>query len=182
MKFNPIEVKDKLGRTIILRSAEVSDASDLLKYLKVINGETPYLIREPEEVTLTLEQEVKFIQGQIDSEKKLLLIATLDGAHIGNCSVGPAGSYKRYAHRGDMGIALYKKYCGAGIGELMMRVVLDVAKEIGYEQVELEVIADNVAARKLYMKLGFMEYGRFPNNMKYKDGNYADAIWMMKKI
>ena len=30
--------------------------------------------------------------------------------------------------------------------------------------------------------MGFKIMGTFPNNMKYKDGTYADAYWMMKKL
>ena len=56
MKFDAIEIKDKLGRNVVLRSAQSSDAEALIEYLKVTTGETPYLIREPEEVTITLEQ------------------------------------------------------------------------------------------------------------------------------
>ena len=182
MRFKPIEVKDKKGRTIILRSAEVCDSADLIRYLKTTTRETPFLIREPDEVKLTLEQEADFIEGCINAERELMLIATLDGEHVGNCSLMSAGPYRRYSHRCDISIALYQKFCGAGIGEMMMKTVLDVAKKAGYEQAELEVIADNVGAIALYEKLGFKKYGRFPNNMKYSDGSYADAIWMMKVL
>ncbi len=51
-----------------------------------------------------------------------------------------------------------------------------------YEQAELEVIVDNEKAVQLYQKLGFRTYGTFPDNMKYSDGTYADAVWMMKKL
>lgn len=182
MKFGPIEVTDKLGRTIVLRNAELTDATALIEYLKVTTSETPFLIREPEEVTLTTEQEEAFIQRCMDDEKGLMLVANMDGEHIGNCSLNGLLPYKRYAHRCDIAIALYQKYCGAGIGKLMMNTVLSIAKEIGYEQAELEVIADNQAAIHLYQKVGFQEYGRFPHNMKYQDGTYADAIWMMKYL
>lgn len=182
MRFDPVEVTDKKGRTITLRNAEVSDSEALLRYLKVTTGETPYLIREPDEVTLTAEQEEVFIQSCITAERGLMLIATLDGEHIGNCSLTSAGPYQRYNHRCQIAIALYQKFCGAGIGERMLQAVLNVAKGLGYEQAELEVIADNTEAISLYKKLGFEEYGRFPNNMKYRDGSYADAIWMMKKL
>ena len=64
----------------------------------------------------------------------------------------------------------------------MLETILDVAKKCGYEQAELEVIATNEGAIALYEKLGFKEYGRFPDNMKYSDGTYADALWMMKKL
>lgn len=182
MKFGPLKVMDQAGREVILRNAEPTDAEELIEYLRITTGETPYLLREPEEVTLSIEQEQDFIKRNIESEKELLLIATIDGKHIGNCSLMSIGGYQRYAHRCDIAIALYQKYCGAGIGRLMIETVLKVSKEKGYEQAELEVIADNQKAIALYESLGFVKYGKFPDNMKYKDGTYADAYWMMKKL
>lgn len=64
----------------------------------------------------------------------------------------------------------------------MIEVALERAKEAGYEQAELEVIAGNERAISLYKQLGFEEFGVFPDNIKYKDGSYADAVWMMKKL
>lgn len=72
------------------------------------------------------------------------------------------GGYKRYRHRCEIAIALYKKYCGLGIGKSMLETVLDVAEKMGYEQAELEVIACNKTAIALYKKLGFKIYGTFP--------------------
>ena len=65
MKFEPIEIKDKNNRTIVLRNATPDDAEDLITYLKVTTAETPYLIREPEEVVMTREQETAPEFGQI---------------------------------------------------------------------------------------------------------------------
>lgn len=182
MRFGPIEVKDKRGRTIILRNAEVSDSENLIKYMKTTTTETPFLIREPDEFRLTLEQEEAFINGCIDNARELMLIATINGEHIGNCSLMSIDTYIRHHHRCEVAIALYQKYCGAGIGKVMLETVLSIAKELGYEQAELEVIRDNDNAINLYRKLGFNEYGTFPNNMKYANGTYADAVWMMKKL
>ena len=64
----------------------------------------------------------------------------------------------------------------------MLQTVLDVAKMLGYEQAELEVVASNEAAIRLYKSIGFEIYGTFPDNMKYKDGTYVDTYWMMKKL
>ena len=64
----------------------------------------------------------------------------------------------------------------------MLQTILDVARNAGYEQAELEVISANTSAIELYKKLGFEKYGSFPNNMKYADGTYADAEWMMKRL
>ena len=182
MKFNPIEAKDKTGQTVVIRNAETSDAEDLIRYLKITAEETPFLIREPDEISLTLEQEEDFITNCNNAERELMLIASMDGKHIGNCSLMSIGPYKRYAHRCSIAIALYQEFCGRGIGNIMMQTVLDEAKKIGYEQAELEVISGNEGAIFLYRKLGFEKYGTFPDNMKYTNGQYADAYWMVKKL
>ena len=182
MRFDPLEIKDKMGRTIVLRNAEISDADNLIRYVKTVAAETPFLIREPDEFALTLEQEEAFIESCLKNPKALLLVATVNGEHIGNCSLMSMGQYRRYSHRCEVAIALYQKYCGMGIGKKMLETILSVAKDIGYEQAELEVICDNQNAVDLYRKLGFEVFGTFPDNMKYSDNKYADAYWMMKKL
>lgn len=182
MKYGPVSFTDRLGREVILRNADLSDGERLIEYLKATAAETPFLARDPDEITLTAEQENEFITEKTEDPKELLLIAEIAGEHVGNCSVMRLGGGRRYAHRCDIGIALYRKYCGCGIGEKMLRTVLDAAKEMGYGQAELEVVAGNTGAIALYEKLGFTKYGVFPDNMKYQDGTYADAVWMMKKL
>ena len=182
MKYGPVYKKAKNGQTVELRNAEVTDADALIEYLKITSGETPYLIREPEEIAVTPEQERQFLQSKTESERELLLIALIDGKHIGNCALMQIAPYRRYAHRCAVAIALYQAYCGIGIGRMMLETVLQTAKELGYEQAELEVMAGNEAAIALYEKLGFRKYGTFPRNMKYPDGACDDAYWMMKPL
>ena len=182
MVFQSTEIRDKRGQIVILRNAEESDAEDLIQYLRVVSAETPFLVREPEEILLTIEQEREFLREKKESAKELMLIAVANGKHIGNCSVMQLGTNRRYAHRCQIGIALYQEYCSRGIGRKMIEVALERAKEARYEQAELEVIAGNEKAISLYKQLGFEKYGVFPDNVKYKDGSYADAFWMMKKL
>lgn len=182
MIIQPKTIKDKLGRTVVLRHAVPEDSADLIQYLKITSGETPYLIREPDEITITIENEVSFIQGKIDSDRELMLVALVDDKHVGNCSLMSIAPYNRYRHRCEVAIALYKEYCGCGIGKAMLETVLEAAAGVGYEQAELEVVAENKNAINLYEKLGFEKYGSFPNNMKYSDGKYVDAYWMMKRL
>ena len=172
---------DLSGHELVLRNATEDEAGMLLEYLKTTCGETKFLARDPEEITMTLEEERAFIKRQNDSADNLLIIGLLDGAYVGNCSLMGMGS-GRYRHRTSMGIALYQKYTGLGIGRVMIEKLCQTAKEHGLEQIELEVVADNERAIALYKKMGFEVYGTFPNNMKYKDGSYADAYWMMKRI
>ncbi len=169
------------GHELLLRCAREEDAQRLLDYLKTTSGETCFLIREPDEVTMTEEDERRFIRMQNESERDVMLLAFYDGEFAGNGSLMGMGP-SRYRHRAGVAIALFQAYTGLGIGRAMMEALLAIAREHGIEQVELEVVADNARAIALYKKLGFEVYGTMPRNMKYLDGTYADVYWMMKRL
>ncbi len=169
------------GHELLLRCAREEDAQRLIDYLKTTSGETRFLIREPDEVTMTQEDERRFIRRQNESASDVMLLAFYDGEFAGNASLMGMGP-SRYRHRAGVAIALYQAYTGLGIGRAMIEALLAIAKECGIEQVELEVVADNERAIALYKKLGFEVYGTMPRNMKYRDGTYADVYWMMKRL
>ena len=172
---------DLNGRKLLLRNAEEDEAEMLLKYLKQVYAETPFLIQEPDEITFTIDDEKKYIRENNDSDSDLLLIGTLDGKHVGNCSL--MGNHaRRLKHRTSLGIVLYLEYTGLGIGRIMIEEACKIAKENGIEQVELEVAANNRNAISLYEKLGFGKVGILPNNMKYADGTYTDVHFMVKYL
>lgn len=172
---------DLNGRKLVLRNAEEDEAKMLLKYLKQVYAETPFLIQEPDEITFTIDDEKKYIRENNDSDSDLLLIGTLDGKHVGNCSL-MSNHARRLKHRTSLGIVLYLEYTGLGIGRIMIEEVCKIAKENGIEQVELEVAANNRNAISLYEKLGFEKVGTLPNNMKYADGTYTDVHFMVKYL
>lgn len=172
---------DLNGRKLVLRNAVEDEAEMLLKYLKQVYAETPFLIQEPDEITFTIDDEKKYIRENNDSDSDLLLIGMLDGKHVGNCSL--MGNHaRRLKHRISLGIVLYLEYTGLGIGRIMIEEVCKVAKENGIEQVELEVAANNINAISLYEKLGFEKIATLPNNMKYSDGTYTDVHFMVKYL
>ncbi len=169
------------GGELLLRNPRETDAEMMLEYLRRVCGETRYLVKEPEEITMTIEEEEGFIRRQNDSENSAMLLGFLNGKYVGNCSLMGNGP-NRYRHRVGVGIALVQEFTGCGIGRAMLEALLKIAGEKGFEQAELEVVADNERAIRLYKDMGFVIYGTLPNNMKYQDGTYADAYWMMKRL
>ncbi len=169
------------GREIILRSAMETEeeAQMLIDYLKTVCGETEFLLCYSDEVLYTAEGEISFIQDMNESNKKMLMLAFVDGEYAGNCSFTPAGAKRRVAHRAEFGIALFLKYTGFGLGRLMMERMIEKAKNMEYEQMELTVIEGNDRAYHLYESLGFKECGRIPKACKYDDGRYRDDIHMV---
>jgi RimJ/RimL family protein N-acetyltransferase len=50
------------------------------------------------------------------------------------------------------------------------------------EKIGLAVFANNEAAIRLYRKLGFMEEGRRPREMKLGPGQYVDDVLMCRLV
>ena len=178
MRIDPI-CSTVNGHELCLRCAEESDAGMLIEYLKTTSAETEFLLREPEEIRLTEEQERTFIRMQNESGENLMLLGFFDGAYAGNCSL-MGMRFQRSRHRAEIAVALYQAFTGCGIGRRMLETLCRLAEEMGFEQLELEVSAENDRAIGLYEKLGFSTCGRLPRAFKFRDGRYADALRMVK--
>jgi ribosomal protein S18 acetylase RimI-like enzyme len=66
-----------------------------------------------------------------------------------------------------------------GAGEALMRDLMVWAKQtprVG--KIELLVRATNERAIRLYLKLGFVEEGRFRNRVRLPDGSFLDDLAM----
>lgn len=72
-----------------------------------------------------------------------------------------------------MNVAVEAPLRGRGLGELLMRHMLEVAAKNGAERMTLEVRRSNMTARKLYDKLGFVESGV---RAGYYSDNGEDAL------
>ena len=172
----------KNGETCLLRRAEESDAKMLIRYLKTVWGETRYLMREPDDISLTVEKERRILRERSESDTGLMLLAEVDGKHAGTASFDAMGKRNRASHRCSVGVTLYKAFWGMGIGTALLGEILRYAKIAGYEQAELEVVSGNGPAVGLYKKLGFEAIGTIPRALKYKDGTYADLLMMIKPL
>lgn len=182
MLIDEKRVKLKNEQVCILRNPKPDDAVQLVEYLKATAAETDFLLKYLEEVSITAEQEKEFIESLNGSRRDLMILAEVDGEVAGNCSFSPVGEKTRVRHRCSIGIALYKKYWGLGIGRELMSLLLQSAKECGYEQAELEVVSKNERAVALYEKIGFERVGEMPKAMKHKDGSYDSNIIMVKQL
>ena len=181
MIFQEKQVQLKDGRTAVLRGPTIDDAAVLLDYLKVTSGETPFLIRYPEECTETLEQEIAFLNRSIDSATDMMILCMVDGKLAGNCALARHGRIKT-RHRASVAIALKQEFWGLGIGTIMFEEMIASARDLGISQLELEVIDGNHRAMGLYRKMGFEVAATHPDAIRLKDGTMLAEHIMIKKL
>ena len=182
MHLAPETVSLKNGKTAVFRAAEPDDAPEMIAYLKDTAGETPFLLRYPDEVNFTEEGERSLLQSRLDDSSGILLNAWMDGALAANCALMPKGGQRKLRHRAEIAIAVRRSCWGLGLGSALLNRVLTLAKALGYEQLELEVIDGNDRALRLYERLGFVQTGRTPRAFRYDDGSYRDEIQMVLRL
>lgn len=182
MEYTRKEFLLKNGKTCVIRRTEEADAERMIEYLNVMAEETPFLGREPEEASFTLEQEREIIRNMNAAERNIMLLAEVDGVHAGNANFSCIRDRARFRHRCGIGIGLYRAFWGMGVGTALLEELLAAARTAGYEQMELEVVSTNLPAIALYKKMGFEVTGTIPRAFKYKDGTYADFLFMVKNL
>lgn len=183
MKIEKKEIVLKNGQSCVLRSPEKEDAEQLVKYVKTMAGETDFVLMYPEEADIPVLQEEFFLQHFTESERDVMILAEVDGKIAGNSQFSEIGKGRiKVRHRCSMAIGLYKEYWGLGIGKALIELLAEKAAELGYEQMELEVISSNSRAVGLYTKMGFVKTGEIPKAVKYKDGTYDSVDIMVKDL
>ncbi len=182
MTYSAETVMLKDGNAVTIRSVEPEDAPLMLQYMKIMLGETPFLLRTPEEFNYTPEEEARVLTNRRDDPRCLMLIAELDGQIIASADICSHGRKSRLLHRGELGISVRKDHWRQGIGSALMERLLAFAAHCGYEQIELTVESNNHRALGLYLKYGFMIYGTRPHGMKYPDGSYDNDYLMVKML
>ena len=170
------------GRKITIRSVEPEDAAGMLQYMKIMLGETPFLLRTPEEFNYTTEEEARILAGRKNDPRSLMLVAETEGEIIASADVCPHGTKSRVQHRAELGISVRKDYWRQGIGSALMERLVAFAAQAGYEQIELTVESKNQRALQLYHKNGFIIYGTRPHGLKYPDGSYDNDYLMVRML
>jgi RimJ/RimL family protein N-acetyltransferase len=107
------------------------------------------------------------------------------GAFRGGDLLGVAGFYvqpgPKHGHKGMLwGMYVRPHARGLGTGAVLVAAVLDHARR-HVELIQLSVISENLAARRLYERFGFEEYGVEKHGAKYQ-GRYHDDVLMARML
>ena len=180
MLFETKTITLKKGTTAIFRSPELSDAAEMVAYLKATAAQSPFLMNYPEEIVVTEEKETEYLRANRDDPNMTMIVCEIDGNIAGTCHLSRKTKIKN-CHRGRIGIALLEPYWGMGIGTALFRELIALGQQKGLEQLELEVYEGNARGIALYEKMGFRIAASVPNAIKLKDGTrWAEHIMILE--
>lgn len=181
MKFDK-RIILKNGKEAYLRSGDASDGYAVFENFNATHAETDYLLSYPDENSYDPEQEGRFLDEKAKSPNEIEIVALVDGKVAGTAGIEKIGAKYKVKHRAEFGISILKEYWGLGLGRAMANACIQCAREAGYVQLELNVVADNKRALSLYQSLGFEEFGRNPRGYNSRTGGFQEVIYMLLKL
>lgn len=101
------------------------------------------------------EERLLFLESAFGNDLEASLVAVADGARIGLANLARNDTDGCGTDGWVAGVGVVKAHRGRGIGEALMHGLHDAARGLELERIWLEVIEENVAARRLYEKLGY---------------------------
>lgn len=172
----------KNGKEALLRNGVAADGSSAYDNFNQTHGETDYLLSYPDENTFTPEQEGRFLEEKTESDNEIEILALVDGKVVGTAGIEAVGTKYKVRHRAEFGISVLREFWGLGIGRALTEACIACAREAGYVQLELTVVADNVGAIALYQKAGFVEFGRNPRGFCSRTSGFQEVVYMLLEL
>lgn len=171
----------KDGEKCLLRSLEANDAREAFDVFQTTHGETDFLTSYPDENTYDEKWRAN-LAATADSERDVELGAFVGGRLLGTVSVNAMGRRYKVQHRCELGISVLREAWGRGVGRSLMETALECARQAGYVQAELEVVAANDRAMGLYRSLGFVEFGRNPKAFCSRMSGWQELVYMRLEL
>lgn len=166
------------NKHISIRPATSADAAALAALrLELEQEDLPQL--PPLHQNISAETEARSIKQFNETEGALLLLLFAGDELIGFCDFHPVAIPLR-KHCGKLGISIRKEFRNRGLGKQLIRHFLGaIEKNERFRRVELEVLANNPKAIRLYESCGFVLEGTRKGAFFIK-GEYVDAYWMCR--
>ncbi|MGM4908792.1 GNAT family N-acetyltransferase [Rhizobium sp. 768_B6_N1_8] len=110
-----------------------------------------------------------------------VIVAEMDGKVAGYASYGDWRAFDGYRHTVEHSVYVDKDCRGAGIGEKLMRALIERASAGNIHVMIAGIEAENTASIKLHAKLGFRIAGTF-SEVGIKFGRWLDLTCMELRI
>ncbi|RTL71084.1 MAG: GNAT family N-acetyltransferase [Hyphomicrobiales bacterium] len=117
----------------------------------------------------------QFVSGAL-AGKFIQHVALDAGQVVGWCDVIPR-ERDTMRHAGVLGIGILPEHRNRGLGERLIRSVIEASRARSLVRIALHVRTDNARAIRLYERLGFRHEGLYRRDLKI-DGIYYDSLAM----
>lgn len=124
------------------------------------------------------EEMVQWLKNR--DERYKVIVVEKDDIIYGWASINVFNSRCCYSRVGDISIYIGREHRGKGIGKILLKGLIEVAKEQEFHKLILSTFDFNNVGHKLYKSLGFREVGTYMNQ-GILDGNFVN-ITIMERL
>jgi RimJ/RimL family protein N-acetyltransferase len=172
-----------MGEPLMLRLAELRDATAWVDHLRRITCETPWMLQS-EDDPLPTPVELRQILEEYESRDGSVAICAVRPNEspsrqqiLGTITLAN-GRSRRNEHVAELSMGIGRQWWGRGLGTLLMDAALTWAIDSRIvRRVSLSVFSENVVARQLYERVGFLHEGVLKRYVRW-DGRTEDLVVM----
>lgn len=166
---------------IQIREIREGDAEKFLALCHQLDRETQFILLEPGERLMTVEEQRERIKSILSIDNQTILMAEDQQGQLAGYLSATGGDYNRNRHTVYLVIGILQGFTGQGIGAQLFVQVEKWARLHSIHRLELTVMVHNERAVKLYQKMGFKIEGVKKHNLRV-DGRYVDEYEMAKLL
>ena len=165
---------------ITIREIREGDAQNFLQLCRRLDEETQFMLLEPGERRITVEEQRQRIVALLAHKHQTILVAENESQLVGYlAAIG--SDYRRNRHSVYLGTGIRQAFTGQGIGTQLFMALEQWARERDLHRLELTVMVHNERAIGLYKKMGFEIEGVKRHSLVVK-GAYVDEYYMAKLL
>lgn len=163
-----------------IRPIQTADAAQMIELNNALDSQTTFMLMEPGERIITLEQQIGRIQSIVASHTEALFVVEDHSDLVGYVAIA-MGIPRRTRHVARIVIGVKQTHWGQGIGRQLLDRAEHWAREAGIHRLELTVVSSNARAISLYRNHGFVQEGVRADALRIA-GAYVDESYMAKLI
>lgn len=186
---------DRSGEPLMLRLAELRDATSWVDHLRRITTETPWMLQSEEDPVPTPSELRQILEEYESREGSVAICAVRPGGRgdrgdrqeagrqeiLGTITLAN-GRSRRNEHVAELSMGVGRMWWGLGIGTLLMEAALTAAEQGRIvKRVSLSVFSENKVAQALYERFGFLHEGVLKRYVRW-DGRYEDLMVMARWV
>ena len=152
----------------MIESYRNATIEDLPQIVKIYNKAIEDGISTSDSVAVTTDEKLEWFRAH-DEETRPILVKEYHGKVIAWVSLQPLYPHLAYESSVRINVYIDSNFRGKKLGQMFLKEVLEMAEEYNIENFLALTFANNTASLKLFKKLGFKEWGHFPNIAKVQN-------------
>ena len=138
------------GVAVVIKPLDVEEASAVLKFYRSLPEEDRLFLRDD----VTKPEWLRRFVARIESGEVVSLVAESDGKIVGEATLYRA-LHGWTVHVAELRVAVAPPMRRNGLGTALARELVRLATRMGIEKMIIQVVENQVGARKMFRKLGF---------------------------